>query len=187
VSIEKLLWSHDATGLGELVRKGDVEPRELVDAAIARAEKVEPEINAIAEPLFERARALALKVDRDAPFAGVPFALKDLGTVWNGVPIHNGSRVAPLVPDHDSILVRRYLDAGLVPIATTTTPEQGIRLMTESAAFGATRNPHIGRLVRRRFRDRGGRGRAGRQCLRWRRFHPRARRLHRAGRHEALA
>jgi amidase len=105
MSLEKLLWSHDATGLAELVRKGEVQPRELVDAAIARAEKVEPEINAIAEPLFERARDMALEVDRKAPFAGVPFALKDLGTVWNGVPVHNGSRLPPAVPDRDSVLV----------------------------------------------------------------------------------
>jgi isopentenyl diphosphate isomerase/L-lactate dehydrogenase-like FMN-dependent dehydrogenase len=80
MSIEKLLWSHDATGLAELVHKGEIEPRELVDAAIARAERVNPEINAIAEPLFERARELALKVDRKAPFAGVPFALSTVGS-----------------------------------------------------------------------------------------------------------
>lgn len=141
MSIEKLLWSHDATGLAELVRSGEVEPRELVDAAIARAEKVNPLINAIATPLFERARDMATKVDRAAPFAGVPFALKDLGTVWREVPIHDGSRLPPTVPHRDSILVHRYLEAGLVPIATTTTPEQGLRLMTESAAFGATCNP----------------------------------------------
>ena len=141
MSIEKLLWSHDATGLAELVRAGKVEPRELVDAAIARAEKVNPEINAIAEPLFERARTVALSVDRTAPLAGVPFALKDLGTVWNDVPVHDGSRLPAMVPNRDSILMKRYLEAGLVPIGTTTTPEQGLRLMTESAAFGTTRNP----------------------------------------------
>lgn len=141
MSMEALLWSHDATELAELVRKGEIEPRELVDAAIARAEKVNPEINAIANPLFEKARQFATTVDRQAPLAGVPFAVKDLGTVWNGVPVHDGSRLPAMVPDRDSILMKRYLDAGLVPIATTTTPEQGLRLMTESAAFGVTRNP----------------------------------------------
>jgi amidase len=141
MSIEKLLWSHDATGLAELVRKGDIEPRELVDAAIARAEKVNPEINAIAEPLFERARALALKVDRSAPFAGVPTTLKDIIIEMEGVPVYAGSRVAPHIASRSSVLTERYLAAGLVPIATTTLSEQGLRLMTESQAFGTTRNP----------------------------------------------
>jgi len=141
MSIEKLLWSQDATGLAGLVHSGEVEPRELVDAAIARAERVNPNINAIATPLFDRAREMATKVDRAAPLAGVPFALKDLGIAVKGVPTHHGSRVPPFTPDFDSVLTERYAAAGLIPIAMSTTPEFGLRLMTESAAFGATRNP----------------------------------------------
>lgn len=141
MSIEKLLWSHDAIGLAELVRSGEVEPRELVDAAIARAESVNPQINAIATPLFDRAREMATRVDRRAPLAGVPFALKDLGLAVKGVATHHGSRVPPFTPDFDSVLTERYAAAGLIPIAMSTTPEFGLRLMTESAAFGATRNP----------------------------------------------
>lgn len=141
MSVERLLWESDATGLAAHVRRGDLTPVELVEAAIARAEAVNPEINAIAERLYERARSLARKVDRKAPLAGVPFALKDLDVAWSGTPVHFGSRVAPFVPDFDSVLVERHLAAGLIPIATSTAPEYGIRLMTESKAFGITRNP----------------------------------------------
>lgn len=141
MSVEKLLWEHDATGLAALVHKGEVSPIELVDAAIARAERVNPEINAVAERMYERARVQARSVDRQAPFAGVPFAVKDLDIAVRGVPSHSGSRVAPLVPDVDSVLTERYVAAGLVPIATSTAPEYGIRLVTESKAFGVTRNP----------------------------------------------
>lgn len=141
MSIERLLWSHDAIGLAGLVQAGEVEPRELVDAAITRAEKLNPEINAIAEPLFERARELATKVDRSAPLAGVPTTLKDVIIEMEGVPVHSGSRVPPYVPSRSSTLAERYLAAGLIPIATTTLSEQGLRLMTESLAFGITRNP----------------------------------------------
>ncbi len=141
MSIERLLWSEDATGLAEHVRRGDVQPRELVDAAIARAEKVNPEINAIAEPLFDKARAMALDVDQSAPFAGVPFAFKDLGIEMKGLPIHVGSRLPARVGEQESVLARRFLDAGFIPIATSTMPEQGLVLMTESVAFGITRNP----------------------------------------------
>ncbi|BCH27912.1 amidase [Mesorhizobium sp. L-8-3] len=141
MSIERLLWEEDATTLADLVRRGEVSPIELVDAAIARAERVNPEINAIAEETFERARERAKTVDRGAPLAGVPFAIKDLGIAQKGVPTHGGSCIPAFVPDFDSVLTERYLAAGLIPIATSTTPEHGLRLMTESAAFGITRNP----------------------------------------------
>ncbi|MBX3532113.1 MAG: amidase [Rhizobiaceae bacterium] len=141
MSIERLLWEKDAAGLAELVHKGDVVPAELVEAAIARAELVNPDINAIAEKAYDSARALAKKMDRKAPLAGVPFAIKDLGIAWKGVPSHSGSRAPSNRYDFDSVLTERYLAAGLVPIATSTSPELGLRLMTESARFGITRNP----------------------------------------------
>ncbi|MDX8502819.1 amidase [Mesorhizobium sp. VK4C] len=139
--IERVLWEQDATGLAELVHKKDVSPQELVDAAIARAEATRPDINAIATPLYDAARTLAKTVDRKLPLAGVPFALKDLGIGIKGVPIHGGSRIPAFTADFNSVMVERYLAAGLIPIATSTSPEHGLRLMTESARFGITRNP----------------------------------------------
>ncbi|TPJ25616.1 amidase [Mesorhizobium sp. B2-7-2] len=141
MSIERVLWEQDATGLAELVHKGEIAPQELVDAAIARAEATSPDINAIATPLYDAARARAKTVDRTLPLAGVPFALKDLGIGIKGVPIHGGSRIPPFTADFDSVMVERYLAAGLIPIVTSTSPEHGLRLMTESARFGITRNP----------------------------------------------
>ena len=145
MSVERVLWEHDAIGLAGLVNKGELSPQDLVDAAIARAEATCPEINAIAERLYDAARSRAKTVDRKLPLAGVPFALKDLGIAMKGVPMHGGSRVAAFVADFDSVMTERHLAAGLVPIATSTTPEHGLRLMTELAAFGITRNPwHTG-------------------------------------------
>jgi amidase len=141
MSVERVLWEHDAIGLAGLVHKGELSPQDLVDAAIARAEGTCPEINAIAERLYDAARSRAKTVDRKLPLAGVPFALKDLGITMKGVPMHAGSRVAAFVADFDSVMTERYIAAGLVPIATSTSPEHGLRLMTESAAFGITRNP----------------------------------------------
>lgn len=141
MSVERLLWQEDATGLARLVNRGEVTPLELVEAAIGRAERTNGEINAVAEPLYDQARRQAAALDRALPFAGVPTALKDLGLAVAGVPTHSGSRVPPFVPDFDSVLTARYRAAGLVPIATSTTPEAGLRLVTESRAFGATRNP----------------------------------------------
>ena len=141
MSVERILWENDATGVAELVHKGDVSPLELADAAIARAEATRTELNAIAEPLYDAARLRAKAVDRTLPLAGVPFAIKDLGIAQKGVPTHGGSRVPAFVPDFNSVLTERYLAAGLNPVVTSTTPEYGLRLMTESAAFGVTRSP----------------------------------------------
>lgn len=146
--MEKLLWENDAIALAALVKKGDVAPVELVDAAIARAEKVNPEINAIAVRLYDQARKRAETVRKTTPFAGVPFVLKDLDVIMAGVPRHAGSRRPAQVFDENSVLLDRYLGAGLVPILTATTPEYGLRLVTETAAFGITRNPwNTGRVT----------------------------------------
>jgi amidase len=141
MSVERLLWEHDATGLADFLGKGELDPAELVEAAISRAERVNPQINAIAERAYEQARKRAGRIDRNVPLAGIPFAIKDLGIAWKDVPVHGGSKAPVFVPDFNSVLTERYLAAGLIPIATSSTPEYGLRLMTESAAFGVTRNP----------------------------------------------
>lgn len=139
--MEKLLWENDATALAALVKKGEVEPAALVEAAIARAEKLNPAINAIAVRLFDQARKRAETARKTTPFAGVPFVLKDLDIAMAGVPRHAGSRKPAQTPTQNSVLLDRYLGAGLIPILTATSPEYGLRLVTESAAFGVTRNP----------------------------------------------
>jgi len=139
--IQRLLWSHDATALGDMVRRGEVTPAELVDASIGRAERSGAKINAIAERLFDDARSQASRMDRSLPFAGVPMAIKDLGISIAGVPSHWGSRVKPVVSQQDSLLVARYKKAGFIPVATATASEFGLHLVTETARFGITRNP----------------------------------------------
>jgi len=69
----------DATAQADLVRKGDVSAVELVEAAVSRIEKVNPELNAVITPLFDKARAQAGGKLEPGPFRGVPFLLKDLG------------------------------------------------------------------------------------------------------------
>ena len=137
----QVLWEYDAVGQADLVRKGEISPSELIEAAIARLEKVNPQINCVAEKTYEQARTAAKSVDRGAALAGVPFAIKDLGIAQKGITTHSGSRAPVFVPEFDSVLVERHRAAGLIPICTTTSPEYGLRLMTESAAFGVTRNP----------------------------------------------
>src|SRR5690242_3201883 len=67
----------DALGLPEPVRKGEVAPAELVEAAIIRIDKLNPTLNAVVHKLYDIGRKAAQTVDRNAPFAGVPFLMKD--------------------------------------------------------------------------------------------------------------
>src|SRR3954447_22456332 len=134
----------DATAQAELVRSGEASPTELVDAAIERIEELNPELNAVIHPLFDKARAEAAGDLPDGPFRGVPFVLKDLGPHSAGDPFHEGAKFAKEaghVEDHDSELVRRFRRAGLVLVGKANTPELGILPTTEPEAYGPARNP----------------------------------------------
>ncbi len=132
----------DATAQAELVRSGEVRPLELVEAAIERIERVNPQLNAVVTPMYEQARAAAEEVAPSAPFAGVPFLLKDLLAAYAGVPMSLGATLfREFVPDHDSELVARLKRAGLIILGKTNTPELGLVPTTEPRLFGPTRNP----------------------------------------------
>ncbi len=134
----------DATAQAELVARGEVSTPELVGAAIARVEELNPTLNAVIHPLFDEAREAASNALPDGPFKGVPFVLKDLGAAFAGQPLHMGMRVlkeADFRAPVDTYLAQRFRQAGLVTIGKTNTPELGILPTTEPNAYGATRNP----------------------------------------------
>ena len=132
----------DATAQAELVRRKEVKPIELVEAAIARIERVNPELNAVITPMFDIARKAASEPLPEGPFTGVPFLLKDLTAAYAGVRMAWGSAFTKnFVPDHDSELVVRHKKAGLVILGKTNTPEFGLLATTEPHAFGPSRNP----------------------------------------------
>ena len=135
----------DATGQAELVRRGDVTPRELVDAAIARIEQLDPELGAVIAPQFERARSEAASQDLPpGPFRGVPFLLKDLGAHLADDPVHCGMQALKQVgwrEPGETHFAARLREAGLVVLGRTNTPELGLLPTTEPAAYGPTRNP----------------------------------------------
>lgn len=133
---------YDALGLAELVRRGDVSPRELVSAAIDRVETLNPVLNAVVHNMFESALKQAEGPLPDGPFRGVPFLLKDLMSLYAGEPITSGSRFfRGFVAPHDSEMVRHYRRAGVIVIGKTNTPEFGLLPFTESEFLGICRNP----------------------------------------------
>ncbi len=134
--------SHDGLGLAALVKRREVTPAELLEAAILRCEKRNPELNAVVIPMLEQARAAVKAGVPNGPFEGVPFLLKDLHLSVPGVRTTNGSQLfAENAPAHESELVARYRGAGLVVFGKTATPELGLTCTTESRLFGQTRNP----------------------------------------------
>ena len=138
------LASLDATGQADLVRRGQVSPLELVEAAIARIDKIDGELNSVIHRRFDEAVDDATGELPDGPFRGVPFLLKDLNAPSKGDPQHNGARVlkeAGYVAPADNWLVGRYRRAGFVITGRTNTPEFGLVPTTEPVAHGATHNP----------------------------------------------
>ncbi len=131
----------DATAQAALVRRGDVQAIELVEAAIARIEARNPGLNAVITPTFDRALA-RVEHGVSGPFAGVPFLLKDLALELEGVRFCEGSRFTrDHVSTYTSEAVQRMEEAGLVILGKTNTPEFGMVPTTEPERFGPTRNP----------------------------------------------
>lgn len=133
---------HDALGLATLIRDGEVTAAEVVDAALARADAVDPAINALVARRDDVVRGQASGPPRDGVFAGVPFVFKDLFCWQEGWPAQAGSNlwkgfVAPVDFTH----VRRVAASGAIAVARTASSEYGISISTESAAHGPTRNP----------------------------------------------
>ncbi len=134
--------AHDGLGLAALVRSGQLSATELLDAAVARIERLDPALNAIVRKRYDAARAEIAQVDPRAPFAGVPFLLKDLCSTIAGEPTGSGNRVLAQVPmPQDSEMVRRWRAAGLVIAGRSSTPEFGLVPTTEPLLHGPTRNP----------------------------------------------
>ena len=137
------LLTLDATGQAERIRAGEVSSRELVEAAIARIESLNPVLNAVIHRRFDRALEEA---QHPAPgvFSGVPFLLKDLDVALAGEPFHAGMVCLKKMGYRatlTSALVSRFQNAGLIILGKTNTPELGLHGTTEPRAWGATRNP----------------------------------------------
>ncbi len=134
----------DAVGQAALVSSGEVTPLELVEAAIDRIERVNPELNAVIMTRYDEARAEASAELPDGPLRGVPFLLKDIGATQAGTPNHLGNKAlkaAGSMSAGDTVLGARFREAGLVTLGKTNLPELGTVPVTQSPAYGAALNP----------------------------------------------
>jgi amidase len=130
----------------ELVRDGEVSPRELVDLYLERIERLDPELNAFRVVRAERARAEADQAEGrraagdDAPLLGVPIAVKDTQHVAGELTTF-GTGCVDEPAGQDSEMIRRLREAGAIVIGKTNLPELAFAMFTESPTWGITRNP----------------------------------------------
>ena len=97
---------YDGLGLAELVKNREISPAEICEEAIARIEKVNPQLNAVVTPMYDLARKFVEKLTPKDHFNGVSFLLKDLLEVCAGVPETRGSKAyRNNISDHDSEIV----------------------------------------------------------------------------------
>jgi amidase len=133
--------SYDGLGLAALVRSRQVSAGELLDEAIARTAKVDPQVNAVVVKHYDYARRQIDNGLPDGPFTGVPFLLKDLEILDGTVTTSGASVYKDNVADHTGTLAQRFLNAGVTIFGKSSTPEFGLLPTTEPRLFGPTRNP----------------------------------------------
>lgn len=142
-----LAYLSGAEALGRF-RDGSLSPIDLMEAVIARAEAVEPTVNAIAERYYDAARAAAAAADAlyrsggaTRPLEGLPLAVKEADKLA-GTRRPNGSLLhKDRVDQRSAPVVERLVDAGAIPHMKTTVPEFCILGATHSRLYGVTRNP----------------------------------------------
>src|SRR5262244_2575921 len=133
---------HDAISLAGLIAKRQVSAKEVLEAAIARAEQINPAINAIVHKQYEQARRAVAAGFPEGPLKGVPYLIKDLGFFETGEPATFGSNLfRDFVADHDTAYVTRCKKAGLVFIGRSSSPEFGLNPNTEPRLYGSCHNP----------------------------------------------
>ncbi len=132
---------YDGLGLAALVRNKQVNANELLDEAIARTARIDPEINAVVVKHYDYAKR---QIDDGLPqgaFTGVPFLLKDLDIIEGTRTTWGASVYKDNVADHTGTLAQRFLDTGVTMFGKSASPEFGLMPTTESRLHGPTRNP----------------------------------------------
>lgn len=182
----------DAVGMVDALRTGRVSRADLIEAAIARTEAVNPALNGLAHPTFERARAEAAGSGSGGYFDGVPTFVKDNVAVA-GMPTMQGTDAWDPVPhpEHGDF-AEFYLATGLIPLGKTQLSEFGFSASAEHPRIGAVRNPWdtdytANDLIVRFRRLRRGRGRADRARQRRWWIHPNPGRLQRISRTQTVS
>ena len=152
---------YDAIGLADLIKKGEISAREAVGSAIERIEELDKKINSVVLKMYDHAKGKIDQTSKASPLFGVPFLIKDLGINYKGFPSTGSCRfTCDYTPDTTSNMMERFLEAGLIPLGKTNTPEMGIMGVTEPKMRGTLpqpleSGPYFWRLKRWKCSSRG--------------------------------
>jgi len=130
----------DMTAMRAALEAGRTTSIALVDRAIERVEAINPELNFIACPTFDRARTQALQT-QTGPLAGVPTLIKDMLPEKGVKASWGAAALRDFVAPESAPYANAIADAGLISIARSSMPELGLNVVTESPLVGVTRNP----------------------------------------------
>jgi aspartyl-tRNA(Asn)/glutamyl-tRNA(Gln) amidotransferase subunit A len=137
-----------ALELGEAIRAKKVSPVEVVDAVLARIERLNPTLNAYctvtaaaARAAAKEAEAVVMRGDVLGTLHGIPVSIKDLVTTKGLRTTHGSKLYEQFIPDDDAPVVERFKRAGAIILGKTNTPEFGHKAITDNLLFGPTRNP----------------------------------------------
>lgn len=132
----------DGIAAAALIAKGEITAAEVLEAAIARIERLNPRLNAVVHAHFDLAREQVAAGLPPGPLSGVPMLLKNTGFEVQGMLLSSGSDLLRhAVSPRDSTITARYRAGGMVILGKSNTPEFALSFTTEPAAFGPTRNP----------------------------------------------
>jgi aspartyl-tRNA(Asn)/glutamyl-tRNA(Gln) amidotransferase subunit A len=137
-----------ALELGKAIRAKKVSPVEVVDAVLARIERLNPTLNAYCTVTAAAARAAAkeaeaavMRGDTLGKLHGIPVSIKDLVATMGVRTTHGSKLYEQFIPDADAPVVARLKSAGAIVLGKTNTPEFGHKAITDNLLFGPSRNP----------------------------------------------
>lgn len=142
------IWRLDATDVAAGIRAGDFSSREAVTSCLARLDEVNPQLNAIVESRSDEALAAADAADKAVadgadlgPLHGVPVSIKANQDLAGWATVNGCAAFKDNVASENAPCVQSWLDAGVVVIGRSNTPEFSVRWETTNDFYGATNNP----------------------------------------------
>ncbi|MGH6871597.1 MAG: amidase [Rhizomicrobium sp.] len=131
----------DAMAQADLVRSRQASSLELVDAAISRIQAVNPKTNAVVAEFFDKARTQAKASLPRGPLSGMPYLIKDLDDVKGEISTSGSRLMAKHIGAENGSITQKAVDAGMIIVGKTNTPEFGLLATTEGLLLGAAHNP----------------------------------------------
>ncbi len=143
LNLYSMLWQRSALELSNLIKKGEIHPKEVIESFFERFTQTKEKVKAYITPLYEEALRYAenMEVSQEKPLCGIPIAIKDNINV-KGYPTTCGSKILQgYISPYDATVIERLKEAGAIVVGKTNMDEFAMGSSTEYSAFFKTKNP----------------------------------------------